>query len=60
MDAKIAMLLAHRSQVIKTNVENLSIVDFARSTAVFRGIQGWVTLAEGFVPLRYSLWSGLD
>lgn len=52
MDGKINALLAHDSQVTKTNIEGLSIVDIARSTAVFRGIQGRVILAEGFVPLR--------
>ncbi|HEN21196.1 MAG TPA: PIG-L family deacetylase [Desulfobacteraceae bacterium] len=52
MDGKIACLLAHASQVEKTNIEGLSIVDIARSTAVFRGIQGRVVLAEGFIPLR--------
>ena len=52
IDGKINSLLAHESQVTKTNIEGLSIVDIARSTAVFRGIQGRVVLAEGFVPLR--------
>ena len=52
MDGKIASLRAHESQVMKTNIEGLSIVDIAKSTAVFRGIQGRVLLAEGFVPLR--------
>lgn len=52
IDGKIDVLLAHESQVAKTNIEGLSIVDAARSTAVFRGIQGRVHLAEGFVPLR--------
>ena len=52
MDDKISMLLAHHSQVMKTNIEGLSIVDIARSTAVFRGIQGRVQFAEGFIPLR--------
>lgn len=52
MDGKIESLLAHESQVTKTNIEGLSIVDIARSTAVFRGIQGRVGLAEGFIPLR--------
>jgi LmbE family N-acetylglucosaminyl deacetylase len=52
IDKKFAMLLAHRSQVQKTNIEGLSITDIVRSTAVFRGIQGRVQFAEGFVPLR--------
>ena len=52
IDKKFAMLLAHRSQVQKTNIEGLSITDIVRSTAVFRGIQGRVQFAEAFVPLR--------
>jgi LmbE family N-acetylglucosaminyl deacetylase len=52
IDAKIAMLLAHHSQVGKTNIEGLSITDVVRSTAVFRGIQGRVRFAEAFLPLR--------
>lgn len=52
IDGKIESLLAHESQVTKTHIEGLSIVDIARSTAVFRGIQGRVFLAEGFIPLR--------
>lgn len=52
LEAKIAMLLAHRSQVQKTNIEGLAITDVVRSTAVFRGIQGRVRFAEAFSPLR--------
>ena len=52
LDDKIALLLAHDSQVMKTNVEGLSIVDIVKSTAIFRGIQGRVQYAEGYVPLR--------
>ena len=52
LDKKFAMLLAHHSQVQKTNIEGLSITDIVRSTAVFRGIQGRVPFAEAFVPLR--------
>ncbi len=52
LDEKVASLEAHASQVSKTNIEGLSIVDIARSSAHFRGIQGRVRNAEGFVPLR--------
>jgi LmbE family N-acetylglucosaminyl deacetylase len=52
IDTKFAMLLAHQSQVQKTNIEGLSITDIVRSTAVFRGIQGRVQFAEAFAPLR--------
>lgn len=52
IEGKIAMLMAHKSQITKTNIEDLSIVEIAKSTAVFRGIQGRVQFAEGFLPLR--------
>lgn len=52
LDAKIKALKAHRSQVMKTNIEDLSIVEVARSTANFRGIQGRVKYAEAFHSLR--------
>jgi LmbE family N-acetylglucosaminyl deacetylase len=52
LNEKIDALLAHQSQVMKTNIEGLTIVDVAKSTAVFRGIQGRVQCAEGFFPLR--------
>ena len=49
---KLALLEAHASQVLRTNVEGMSIVDIARSAANFRGIQGRVKHAEGFMPVR--------
>ena len=52
IEDKIAMLLAHKSQAMKTNIEGLSIADVARSTAMFRGTQGRIQFAEGFTPLR--------
>jgi len=52
LDAKVDALGAHASQVKKTNIEGLSIVDIIRSSAHFRGIQGRVRNAEAFVPLR--------
>ncbi len=52
IETKLAMLFAHASQVKKTNIEGVTIADMIRSTAVFRGIQGRVQLAEAFVPLR--------
>jgi LmbE family N-acetylglucosaminyl deacetylase len=55
LDDKIKALQAHASQVNKTNVEGLSIVDVTRSAAHFRGIQGRVRNAEAFVPLRLFL-----
>ena len=52
LDRKIQSLQAHASQVKKTNIEGLSIADLVRSSAHFRGIQGRVKNAEGFLPLR--------
>jgi LmbE family N-acetylglucosaminyl deacetylase len=52
LDRKIDALQAHRSQVMKTNIENLSIVEMARSFANFRGTQGRVKYAEAFHALR--------
>ncbi|MFA7465205.1 MAG: PIG-L deacetylase family protein [Syntrophales bacterium] len=52
MAVKIQALMAHNSQVMKTNIEGLSIADVAQSTAIFRGIQGRTQYAEAFSPLR--------
>ncbi len=52
LEEKLQLLKAHKSQVTKTNIEGLSILDIARSTAIFRGIAGRVQYAEGFMPLR--------
>lgn len=52
LEDKVAALQAHASQVMKTNIEDLSIVDLARSSAHFRGIQGRVRNAEAFAPVR--------
>jgi LmbE family N-acetylglucosaminyl deacetylase len=52
IEDKVATLHAHASQMTKTNIEALSIVDLVRASARFRGIQGRVKSAEAFVPLR--------
>jgi len=52
LDLKLEALKAHASQVMKTNIQDLSIIDIARSSAHFRGVQGRVPLAEGFVSER--------
>lgn len=52
LDAKYRALRAHKSQVNKVNVADLSIIDCARSMAYFRGFQGRVKAAEGFKALR--------
>jgi LmbE family N-acetylglucosaminyl deacetylase len=52
LDRKVESLKAHHSQVMKTNIEDLSIIEVARSSANFRGIQGRVKYAEAFHSLR--------
>ncbi len=52
LNRKLRALKAHQSQVTKTNIEDLSIVELARSTANFRGTQGRVKFAEAFSSLR--------
>lgn len=52
LDRKLSALSAHASQVRKTGVTGLSILDLARAAAHFRGIQARVRNAEAFVPLR--------
>ena len=52
LETKLACLEAHKSQVMNTYVQDRSIVDIARSSAHFRGIQGRVNNAEAFSALR--------
>jgi len=54
IDDKVALLKKHGSQVSKVipGMADLSIVDFALSTARFRGIQGRMRTAEAFRSLR--------
>ena len=52
---KLGALQAHASQVQRTNIESMTIVNIAQSAANFRGIQGRVTYAEGFAPVRYFM-----
>ena len=49
---KLQLLGIHASQVNKTNVEDLTIMESARSCAIFRGYQGRVKYAEGFKAVR--------
>ncbi len=55
LDRKLACLEAHRSQVGKTNIEDLSIIESAISCANFRGIQGRLKYAEAFQSVRLLL-----
>ncbi len=55
MSKKERLLRSHKSQVYKTKVKNLSIIESAKSAAIFRGYQNRVKYAEAFVPQRLSL-----
>lgn len=55
LERKLACLEAHRSQVTKTNIQDLTVLESAVSCANFRGIQGRVKYAEGFQVLRFVL-----
>jgi LmbE family N-acetylglucosaminyl deacetylase len=55
LDRKLAALEAHASQVAKTNIEDLTILELAKSSANFRGIQGRVKYAEAFQSVRLLL-----
>jgi len=52
VDKKMELLSKHASQVERTQVENLTILESAKSCAVFRGYQGRVKYAEGFRAMR--------
>lgn len=52
LEDKKELLKKHASQVNRTKVENLTILESAEACAVFRGYQGRVKFAEGFKPLR--------
>ena len=51
-DIKKQALMAHHSQMMKTNIEGLSILEISRSLANYRGIQGRMRFAEAFCPER--------
>ncbi len=52
LDRKLSLLEAHRSQIERTNIEGLSILEMAKSCSNFRGFQGRVQYAEAFCALR--------
>lgn len=52
---KLELLKLHRSQIDRTRVPGLSILESAASCANFRGFQGRVKYAEGFKALRFML-----
>ena len=52
LEKKIELMKKHASQVDRTRVNNLTIVESVQSCANFRGYQGRVKFAEGFKALR--------
>jgi len=52
MQQKLDALNAHASQVQRTNIHGLSIIDIATATAHYRGMNGRLNSAEAFVPKR--------
>jgi LmbE family N-acetylglucosaminyl deacetylase len=52
---KYDLLKTHKSQIHKTRVPYLSILESAKSTAIYRGNQARAKYAEGFVPFRVLL-----
>ena len=52
LNKKWNLLKAHASQVDRTKVENLSILESVNACATFRGYQGRVKFAEGFKAVR--------
>ncbi|HKJ82426.1 MAG TPA: PIG-L deacetylase family protein [Mariprofundaceae bacterium] len=55
MERKTEALKAHASQVERTNIQGLDILEIAMATAHFRGIQGRLNSAEAFMPVRVQL-----
>jgi LmbE family N-acetylglucosaminyl deacetylase len=51
LDRKLEALRAH-AWPVRAGVEPVDVVELARAAAQFRGVQGRVRNAEGFVPLR--------
>jgi len=52
LDVKMESLKAHTSQIDKTNIMGVSILELAQSAAHFRGVQARVAYAEAFQSLR--------
>lgn len=49
---KLELLKIHTSQVDKTKIKDLTILESAQSFAIFRGYQGRIKYAEGFKAIR--------
>ena len=55
MNRKLQLLKIHKSQVKRTRVPRLTILESAKSCAIFRGYHARVKYAEGFKSLRFML-----
>ncbi|MFH1259474.1 MAG: PIG-L deacetylase family protein [Elusimicrobiota bacterium] len=55
VEEKYSLIKCHHSQVHQTKIPDLTITESVHSCAIFRGFQHRVKYAEGFVPLRLSL-----
>jgi len=60
IEKKYELLKLHKSQVHKTRVPYLSILESARSMAIYRGNQARAKYAEGFVAYRVMLPIGAE
>jgi len=52
---KLKALNAHASQIERTNIQGVNIVEIALATVHFRGVQAKISCAEAFVPVRVRL-----
>ena len=52
LEDKVKLLSIHASQIHRTKVNNLSILESVQACATFRGYQGRIRSAEGFKALR--------
>lgn len=52
---KLKALNAHASQIERTNIQGVNIVEIALATVHFRGVQAKLSSAEAFVPIRVRL-----
>ena len=55
LSVKLKALETHVSQVQRTNITGLNILQFALAMSHFRGVQARVACAEGFMPFRVRL-----
>ena len=55
LEHKLKALDAHASQIERTNIQGLNIVEIALATVHFRGVQAKLSAAEAFVPVRVRL-----